>query len=90
MKPELRLTQEEFNELGEYSCSLPTGTTIGKRWKCRRPFEAEAADATWFIGEYVPSEEPGMVGIKWYSPRIMNSDETLIRNRLYGVTACTH
>jgi hypothetical protein len=27
------LTRAEFARLGEYSCSIPTGVTIGKRWK---------------------------------------------------------
>ena len=27
------LTREQFDALGEYSCSLPTGVTVGKRWK---------------------------------------------------------
>lgn len=29
----VRLTWAELKALPEYSCSLPTGTTIGKRWK---------------------------------------------------------
>lgn len=27
------LTKKEFEALGEYSCTLPSGTTIGRRWK---------------------------------------------------------
>jgi len=27
------LTQKEFDDLLEYSCSFPTGTTVGKCWK---------------------------------------------------------
>jgi hypothetical protein len=27
------MDQEYFDQLGEYSCSLPSGTFIGKRWK---------------------------------------------------------
>ena len=29
----IRLTEDEFRKLPEYSCSYPTGTTIGKCWK---------------------------------------------------------
>ena len=29
----IKLTEEEFNNLLEYSASYPTGTTIGKCWK---------------------------------------------------------
>lgn len=28
-----RLTRKEFDEMLEYSCSIPTGKAIGKRWK---------------------------------------------------------
>lgn len=31
--PVIRLTQSQLDGLPEYSCSIPTGTTIGKRWK---------------------------------------------------------
>lgn len=27
------MTREQFDSLGEYSCTLPTGTYIAKRWK---------------------------------------------------------
>ncbi len=41
------LTKSEFDELGEYSHSLPTGTTIGKRWKAKLQ-----GPANWWMGEY--------------------------------------
>ena len=40
------LSQTEFDKLPEYSMSVPTGTTIGKRWKHQDP------DGTWMICEY--------------------------------------
>lgn len=63
------LTQQEFNALPEYSCSLPTGTTLGKRWKSKRIY----SDAPkWIMGEYteiVPdprgSRFPDRVLIQW-------------------------
>lgn len=37
MEPELiPLFSWELESMGEYSCSIPTGTTIGKKWKCNR------------------------------------------------------
>ena len=56
------LTTPEFEALPEYSCSLPTGQTIGKRWKrkCRDP-----NGEVWMLGEYVEDPEPGMIGIRW-------------------------
>jgi len=57
------MDQEELDKLLEYSTSIPTGTTIGKKWKCRRPAYGEPFN--WFTGEYVPDPDPKMVGIKW-------------------------
>jgi hypothetical protein len=44
------LTQEEFDKMDEYSCSVPTGTTLGKRWKCKRDYFD--ASKGWLMGEY--------------------------------------
>lgn len=33
MSEVIELTRAEFDALPEYSCSLPTGTTLGKRWR---------------------------------------------------------
>jgi len=61
----IMLTQAEFDALPEYSCTLPTGTTIGKRWKCGIPYGAPKANKKWSMGEYTPCDEPGMVGLVW-------------------------
>ena len=55
--PVLRLTPREFAALDEYSCSLPTGTTIGKRWKRLdgshdQRFLAAGGQPRWMVGEY--------------------------------------
>lgn len=83
----MRLTQKEFDDLPDYSCSVPTGTTIGKRWKRRKDYYDQLAlnDPTrWFIGEYVPCDTPGYVGIKWSVVEILNETETIIHRRTYG------
>jgi hypothetical protein len=59
----IALSQKEFDALPEYSCSLPTGTPIGKRWKCGWPYKEPRTN--WYLGEYVACAEPGMVGIVW-------------------------
>lgn len=55
------ISQDELDGLPEYSASLPTGTTIGKRWKAKR------ANGEWQIGEYVldPRGDPEFAGIRW-------------------------
>lgn len=53
----------ELESLLEYSTTLPTGTTIGKRWRrARRP---GARVTEWWIGTYVEHPDPDRVGIEW-------------------------
>lgn len=74
----VELTRQEFDALPEYSCSLPSGTTIGKRWKCNkdayrgRHSVISAAEEritgvpeNWWVGTYVEDPDPNLVGIKW-------------------------
>jgi hypothetical protein len=47
------MTQREFDELLEYSCSVPTGQRIGKRWKIDRWFGSRLKNGPrWWMGEY--------------------------------------
>ena len=60
----------EFDELGEYSLSLPTGTTIGKRWKRDLLWQQRGVGlwqmhVGWSMGEYAESSKPGCVAIVW-------------------------
>lgn len=57
------VTEREFRELPEYSCSLPTGQTIGKKWKRQKDYYDESKG--WLMGEYIPDPDPEMVGIRW-------------------------
>jgi hypothetical protein len=59
----ITLTKTEFDELLDYSCSNPTGTTIGKRWKRRRDYHDETKG--WDMGEYIEHPNPSLIGIKW-------------------------
>lgn len=65
----LELTREELDALLEYSHSLPTGTTIGKRWRRRVPAELFGVD--WFVGQFIPSELAGTVGIRWTPAEVL-------------------
>ena len=62
--PRLRFTEAEFMELLEYSYTLPTGTTVGKRW---RKFDGRR----WWIGEFYEIEKADRIGIRWYRPVIV-------------------
>lgn len=63
MKQILVMSETDFDALPNYSFSLPTGKTIGKRWRRR------CRDG-WLIGEYFEVPEQGLVGIRWYLPAI--------------------
>lgn len=61
----IRLTRSDFDKLPNYSCTLPTGTTIGKQWKrAVQRFHEEPTDE-WVLGEYIEHPDPGTVGISW-------------------------
>ena len=57
------LTKEEFDNLPEYSCSLPTGTTIGKKWKSKVNYNDSSKG--WLLAEYIEIGKKDKVGIKW-------------------------
>lgn len=83
--PTLELTQKEFDNLYEYSCSIPTGTKIGTRWKRKKNYHD--ASKGWVVGEYYDIGSKTQIGIRWYEVRVIepNSVEELIHERLYGV-----
>ena len=51
-----------FDDLDEYSCSLPSGTFVAKRWKRLEPF---GGPGVWYLGEYVDDPDPKKIGILW-------------------------
>lgn len=66
-----RISRSLFDKLPEYSCTIPTGTTIGKVWRRKKDYYDESKG--WLIGEYVtdPQGDPKMVGIQWREPLII-------------------
>jgi hypothetical protein len=73
----VRLTRAAFDALPEYSGTLPTGTTIGKRWRRRVPFSRASPSyvpARWFMGEYVHDRDApaGSVAIVWREIEIVD------------------
>ncbi len=74
----LHLSRAEFDALPEYSCSLPTGTTPGKRWRRHdgahdREFIAGGGKPVWWVGEYDPFDDGKgpTIKINWYLPVIV-------------------
>lgn len=69
------MSLEEFRGLSEYSCTLPTGQTIGKQWRRRTPYMTDQGGPfLWYLGEYYMDETipEGEIGIRWC--RIVLSD----------------
>jgi hypothetical protein len=71
----LHLTRAEFDALDEYSATLPTGTTPGKRWKRHdgaydRAFIVAGGKPKWMIGEFDPDDDGKgpTIKINWYWP----------------------
>lgn len=73
-EPAFVIGRADFDALPEYSSSLPTGTTIGKRWKRREPYgQIPGVDPIWFMGEYYELPEGArtdrrgreVVGVRW-------------------------
>lgn len=58
-----------FDNLPEYSCSIPTGVTIGKMWKIHIDWieDGKLVHSTWMLGSYEvePDQKtyPGQVRI---------------------------
>lgn len=61
---------EDFQALPDYSASIPTGTTIGKRWKRRKDYHDESKG--WRLGEYVGHLNPDLVAIRWRTIEVVS------------------
>lgn len=59
------LPDADVDRLPEYSCSVPTGTTIGKRWVCFWPVVPRGQARQRLLGQYVESDRKGWVAIHW-------------------------
>lgn len=51
-----------FDELDDYSCTLPSVVFISKRWKRKEPY---SGPGTWHMGEYAEDPDPNMAKILW-------------------------
>jgi hypothetical protein len=63
------MSERKVKKLPEYSTSLPTGTTIGKRWKADKNARRHPEDRTpkpdWMLAEYYDINDVNKVGIRW-------------------------
>ena len=67
------LTPAEFDALDEYSCSLPTGYALGKKWKRREPYMISYdpdKPNRWLLGEYTgaiphPERNELLASVQW-------------------------
>lgn len=75
--PVMRIKARDFFKLPEYSATIPTGVTIGKRWRCLLgshdfDFRKRGGKPRWIIREYVKDEKDStMAVVKQYRPVII-------------------
>jgi hypothetical protein len=74
--PILRLSPREFLALPEYSSTIPTGMTPGKRWRrldgvYDRRFIAAGGKPRWMIGEFGDFVGKDRIALNWYRPIIV-------------------
>ena len=67
MTAEELISREKLQALPEYSITVPTGVTIGKRWrKATVVARLDPRETTeWLIGTYVESSKEGYADVAW-------------------------
>ena len=68
--PEKHLTLREWNNLLEYSASLPTGTTPGKQWKAHLGHRTPGGGVWWHAEYGAVDEKTNTIAIIWSKPVI--------------------
>ena len=69
---EVKMTQKELKTLLEYSCSLPTGTIIGKCWRRNKNFFTG--------GDIIPRREEGLPPERQFGPETAEMAVALSQN----------
>jgi hypothetical protein len=82
----LHLTRAEFDALPEYSATLPTGTTPGKRWRRHDgAYDPSCKKPQWLIGEYGEINADGKtIALNWYWPVIVVPGSGMVSGEVYG------
>lgn len=60
------MSMATFLKLADYSCTIPDGVYIGKRWRRREPYvDQRDGSNVWFMGEYAEHADPKRAAIIW-------------------------
>jgi hypothetical protein len=73
----VKLTRAELDSLPEYSCSLPTGATIGKQWK--RNANAHRKPVCFHLHPFDGTQEPSFLGENWWLGEYAKDPNTKFR-----------
>ena len=65
-KRTVRLFHWEFESIDDYSCSLPSATTMWKVWKNNKNAYNSRRLPNWYLGQYVPTDKKDYIGIRWF------------------------
>ena len=67
----VRLARKEFEELPEYSCTIPTGMPIGKKWKCdRMAYRKDDEACIWKVNQVFLGKKP----MEWWQGEYVELD----------------
>lgn len=70
--PTALIYRDDFQRLQEYSCTVPTGVYVGKRWKCNLNVYAPA-EPNWIMGAYeTAAHDPSMCALRWYDVMLVD------------------
>lgn len=75
--PAMHMTRKEFDDLDEYSATLPGYTQPGKKWRRHDgAYDPNCKSPVWLIGEYDPGDAANRpnIRINWYIPAILPDD----------------
>ena len=77
------MTLEEFKALDNYSCSVPTGFVVGKRWKRSKCYTIQTDNPKdWWLGTYILKD--GVRNIRWSEIEILSDLPAFVRDTLYA------
>ncbi len=84
MKASHRITRVEFEQLPNYSCSMPTAFRVGQMWRRAKHYnDQDLSDPNkWII--LVDMIIDGTPLARWHRVHIVDDSEEIIRKRLYA------